>query len=176
MLEEVSGESIADKGASTLDKGGCLWSEVVMATEISIVSRSELQLQSQPQEQAQANMRVQTLMQNVGLEGKSSLQEHMVSSAKVCEGFTTVRNYRGNSGCSQGYLQLYMHGRAPARGRLSGSHKISNQVLETDVAVEHTEEHTSSQVKPNLSVPEVLHKSLVELIFLAYNRVSSGSE
>ncbi len=42
MLEEVSGESAADKGASVLDKCGCLWSEVVVATETSIVSRSEL--------------------------------------------------------------------------------------------------------------------------------------
>ncbi len=56
MLREVSGESVADKGASALDKSGYLWSEVVMATETSIVSQSELQ--SQAQEQAQANTRV----------------------------------------------------------------------------------------------------------------------
>ncbi len=69
-----------------------------------------------------------------------------------------------------------MCGRALARGRLSGSRKIPNQALVTDAAVEYAEEHTTSQVKPNLSVSEVLHKSLVELIFLAYNRVSSRSE
>ncbi len=69
-----------------------------------------------------------------------------------------------------------MWGRAPARGRPSGSCKIPNQALATDVAAEHAEEHTTSQVKPNLSMPEVLHKSLVEPIFLAYNRVSSRSE
>ncbi len=49
-------------------------------------------------------MQVQASMQDVGLEGKSSPQEHLVSPAEVSEGFTTVRSHRGNSGCSQGYL------------------------------------------------------------------------
>ncbi len=50
------------------------------------------------------------------------------------------------------------------------------QGTENLVQMTYISEQNKDKVRPNLNAPEMQHKSLVEPIFLAYNRVSSGSE
>ena len=56
-----------------------------------------------------------------------------------------------------------------------GSRLDSREVGDKVSGTHDTLEQSKDEVRPNLQAPEMQHKSLVEPIFLAYNRVSLGS-